>query len=232
MDALTYIGERFDVTREIEAACAGEAKCPIEIRNTNRGTLARLFYLLEHQRGVEVGVERGMYSQVICEANPSVRLTCVDAWKAYRGYRDHVDQEKLDRFFAETQERLAPFKGVQLLRKFSVEAAKDFANGSLDFVYLDGNHNLQNVIADLAAWTPKVRPGGIVAGHDYIRYQRANQVHVIEAVHAWTSAYKIRPWFVLGSEAKREGELRDDARSWFWVHDPEHYIVHARRVKQ
>lgn len=232
MDALTYIGAKFDLTREIDAAREGKQRLPVEIPDTNRESLARLFYLLGYNRGVEVGVERGHYSLAICEANPGVHLTCVDAWTAYRGYRDHVDQQKLDRFYAETQERLAPFRHVRLLRQFSVEAAKDFADGSLDFVYLDGNHNLPNVIADLTAWTPKVRVGGIIAGHDYAKHRWPNQIHVVQGVQAWTSAYDIRPWFVLGRTEKREGELRDDARSWFWVHEPRPVVERGKVIKQ
>jgi predicted O-methyltransferase YrrM len=49
----------------------------------------------------------------------------------------------------------------------SVEAARHFQNGSLDFVFLDADHTYESVKADLAAWWPKVRPGGILAGHDF-----------------------------------------------------------------
>lgn len=232
MDALTYIGAKFDLEEQIARARAGTQKLPIEIPNTNRDTLARLFMLLEFQRGVEIGVERGLYSEVLCRENPGVRLSCVDGWKAYRGYRDHVSQEKLDRFYLETQERLKPYKGVTLIRKFSTEAARDFANESLDFVYIDGNHNFENVTADLAAWSPKVRPGGIIAGHDYALHHWPNQIHVVHAIHGWTRAYDIRPWFVLGRQAKIDGELRDDARSFFWVHEPRPVVPHGRKIRQ
>lgn len=220
MDALTYIGARFDLDKEITAARAGTQRLPIEIPNANRDTLARLLYLLEARRGAEVGVERGAYSDVLCREIPGVQLFCVDGWKAYRGYRDHVDQHKLDRFYVETQERLTPYKGVTLVRKFSQEAVKDFQDGALDFVYLDANHSFENVTADVAAWSKKVRPGGIIAGHDYVLHKWPNQIHVVQAIKGWTHAYDINPWFVLGRQEKREGELRDDARSWFWVHEP------------
>ena len=42
------------------------------------------------------------------------------------------------------------------------------ADGDLDWVFIDANHNYDYVRADIAAWTPKVRPGGIIAGHDYL----------------------------------------------------------------
>lgn len=232
MDALTYIGSKFDLDKEIASARAGTLRSPIEIPNTNRETLARLLYLLEARRGVEVGVERGAYSEVLCREIPGVQLFCVDAWKAHRGYRDHVNQQKLDGFYIETQDRLRPFKSATLIRQFSVEAAKAFQDESLDFVYIDAAHDLPSVIADLAAWSKKVRPGGIIAGHDYARHKWPNQIHVVYAIQAWTQAYDIRPWFVLGRSAKVEGELRDDARSFFWVHEPRPVVAHRKPVKQ
>jgi len=224
MDALTYLCEKYsiDLTRR--------RRSPIEIPNVNRDTLARLFYLLEYATGVEVGVERGLYSEVLSRENPGVRLFCVDAWRAYRGYRDHVDQAKLDRFYVEAGERLAPFPHTTLVRKFSLDAVKDFADESLDFVYLDGNHNFENVTAELAAWGAKVRVGGILAGHDYVRYTWPNQIHVVQAVNGWTDAYEIHPWFLLGTQAKVAGELRDTARSWCWVKPPHKSVKGYRGV--
>lgn len=212
MDALTYVLTKFDIPTT--------RRMPIEIGNTDRQTLARLFHLLEFRTGVEVGVERGAYSEVLCRENPGVQLFCVDAWKAYRGYRDHVDQRKLDRFYEETRERLAPYQRASLVRKFSLDAAQDFSDGSLDFVYLDGNHCFESVTADLCAWSRKVRAGGIIAGHDYALHRWPNQIHVVQAVKGWTDAYEIAPWFVLGSQEKIDGRRRDDARSFFWVHEP------------
>jgi predicted O-methyltransferase YrrM len=226
VDALTYICTKFDLDRHTR-------RLPIEIPNTNRETLARLTFLLGYTRGVEVGTERGAYSEVLLRENPLLQLTCVDAWKAYRGYRDHVDQRKLDRFFDETRTRLVPFgERATCLRKFSVEAAREFENGSLDFVYLDANHNLQNVIADIAAWSPKLKPGGILAGHDYRRHKWPDQIHVVQGVHAWADAYDIAPWFVLGTKEKVDGQLRDDGRSWFWINQPREVIARGERPVQ
>jgi hypothetical protein len=49
----------------------------------------------------------------------------------------------------------------------SAEAATMFENGSLDFVYLDADHCFESVWQDLSVWYPKVRIGGILAGHDF-----------------------------------------------------------------
>ena len=48
------------------------------------------------------------------------------------------------------------------------EAASLFENGSLDFVFLDADHSFESVWQDLSVWYPKVRIGGILAGHDFL----------------------------------------------------------------
>jgi glycosyltransferase involved in cell wall biosynthesis len=49
-----------------------------------------------------------------------------------------------------------------------MQAVTDFADESLDFVYIDGNHQLKYVVEDIVEWTKKIKKGGIIAGHDYI----------------------------------------------------------------
>jgi hypothetical protein len=52
----------------------------------------------------------------------------------------------------------------------STRAAALFPDASVDFVFLDAAHDEANVTADLAAWWPKIKPGGTLAGHDYDDY--------------------------------------------------------------
>ena len=192
-------------------------KLPIEIPNTDRVELTKLFAELGYKVGVEVGVEQGLYSETILENNPGSSLFLVDPWLAYPGYREHVSQEKLDGFLEITKNRLQGHD-FRVVRKPSIEAAKDFPDNSIDFVYIDGNHEFSYVVADICAWYPKVRSGGIVAGHDFIsRRDPKLNMHVPEAVRGFTSAYQINPWFILGRKDKRPGELRDNTRSWFFV---------------
>jgi predicted O-methyltransferase YrrM len=76
-----------------------------------------------------------------------------------------------------------------------MDAVKDFADGSLDFVYIDGHHGFKYVAEDIWEWHKKVRKGGIVAGHDYFtlnkdpRHPYCN--HVKEVVDAYVLAFKI-----------------------------------------
>jgi hypothetical protein len=156
-----------------------------------------------YQVFAEIGVERAHYTKHLLKTMPDARVYAVDPWLAYGGYREHVTQEKLDGFYIETQARLAEFGDrARVVRANSVEAAVGIPPESLDVVYIDGNHTLPWVIADLHAWVPKVRPGGMVCGHDYGRRRVG---HVKEAVVAWTTAYDIKPWFLFTGD-----------RSWTW----------------
>ena len=191
-------------------------KLPIQIPDTDRTTLAELFQELSFTVGAEIGTLAGVYAEILCKKNPSVHLYCVDPWMQYSGYKEHVTQDKFNKFFEQTQKRLKKYN-VTYKRDFSVNVAKEFKDGSLDFVYIDGNHELQHVINDLYAWAPKVRKGGIIAGHDYRTHKNNIPIHVVQAIHAYTSANKITPWFVLGSKEYADGQRRDKSRSWFFV---------------
>jgi predicted O-methyltransferase YrrM len=66
-------------------------------------------------------------------------------------------------------ERLKPHAGRYAVhRALSQEAVEHFADESLDFVYIDANHGFEAVQADMRLWFPKIRPGGVLAGHDFL----------------------------------------------------------------
>jgi len=50
----------------------------------------------------------------------------------------------------------------------SAEFARELDDECLDAVYIDADHSHAAVLADLAAWAPKVRRGGVISGHDYL----------------------------------------------------------------
>ena len=205
-ETLTLVGRNFNIDLNQPS--------PIEIPNVNRKDLAKLFRRLNFRVGAEIGVESGAYSRDLCKCNPRAKIYLIDCWKAYRGYREHITQAKLDTFYDKVQERLKSFGNYELIRKFSMDAVKDFDDESLDFVYIDANHLLEYAVPDIGFWSRKVKRGGIVSGHDYIR--RAGN-HIVQAVHGYVYCYRIKPWFLLGRQAKVPSETRDNSRSWFWV---------------
>ena len=87
----------------------------------------------------------------------------------YCEYKKHVDQwaqAKCSSIFLGNMMYLGLSKHVKLIEKPSVEGAKEFEDNSLDMVFIDAGHGYEDVCADIKAWLPKVRKGGILAGHD------------------------------------------------------------------
>lgn len=210
---------------ECRCECYSPDHLPLSIPNFGRDQLPILFRELGFTVGAEVGVMQGQYSEVLTRDYPELHLFCVDSWAQYPGY-GLGDQKTMDLYFARAKRRLVR-RNVTYVRRFSVEAAKDFEDESLCFVYIDANHDLPSVINDIHAWLPKIKRSGICCGHDYIQrgmgptiFGKANKTfHVKQAVEAYTAAYLIDPWFVLGRAIPREGEIRDKIRSWLWVKD-------------
>jgi hypothetical protein len=206
---LDYIVKKFnlDINQEM----------PIMIPNTDRFSLARLFMRLRFKEGAEIGVQAGEYSKVLCDTIPGLKLHCVDAWEKYPGYVDFVKHSTYITHEKKAREVLAPY-GCDIIKKYSMDAVKDFPDRSLDFVYIDANHDIRHVIDDITEWSNKIKKGGIISGHDYFMPSRRHpKVHVVYALQAYTKAWKISPWFVLGREEIIPGEAREEFRSWFFV---------------
>lgn len=193
------------------------SRWPAEIPDVGRDDLPALFRMLGFREGAEIGVAAGAYSEQIVRGCPGLRLWCVDRWTAYADDPQRVSQAEMHARYDRAFDRLRGFN-VRFLTTSSRSAATSFQDRALDFVYIDADHRLAAVVADLTAWVPKVRPGGIIAGHDFCRRTNpAYGVHVVEAVTAYTTAYNIKPWFVLGRKAIVSGEVRDRPRSFLWI---------------
>jgi hypothetical protein len=124
-------------------------------------------------RGAEIGVKQGKYSDELLSNWHGDELVSIDPWLSAdpEEYvdRSNVAQDEFDRYYEETRERLSGFGSrSSIWRMTSVEAAAQVPDHSFDFVYIDARHDYESVKEDLEAWCAKVRPGGILAGHDYV----------------------------------------------------------------
>ena len=170
-----------------------------------REQLAEYFVELGFKKGAEIGVEQGKYTEILCKAG--LEIYAIDAWTAYKGYCDHVNQTKLNNFLEITKKRLFSYN-CHIIKDFSMDAVKKFNDGELDIVYIDCNHNFQNVTNDIAEWSKKVRKGGIISGHDFIRVKGQyglNSCHVKDVVQAWVYSHQLELHLT-----------KERNPSWFW----------------
>ena len=183
--------------------------------------LSKLFAELGFNYGVEVGVDKGLFSEVLCKDNPQLKLFCVDPWinSAFADSNPHKErQEYFNECYEESKARLAPYNAT-IVKKTSMEALADFEDNSLDFVYIDANHDFLNVIQDVHNWYKKVKVGGIISGHDFCYFSYSKFNHVKRALIAYARSYRMIPFFAVLYVPKREGLKRDQYRSWFYVKD-------------
>jgi predicted O-methyltransferase YrrM len=104
---------------------------------------------------VEVGCFAGVSTE--CFAILCGHVACVDGW----------DGRESKPMFASFDRRMAPYKNISVIQERSPHAARHIANASVDLVYIDADHSYEAVLADIAAWLPKIRSGGWIAGHDF-----------------------------------------------------------------
>jgi hypothetical protein len=120
---------------------------------------------------VEVGSWKGKsaaYLAVeIINSKKDIKLDCVDTWK---GSAEHVDDQyvksnSLYELFIKNTSSLSFV--INPIRMDSVSASKIYEDNSIDFVFIDANHEYYSVKEDISVWFPKVKVGGVIAGHDY-----------------------------------------------------------------
>ena len=216
MDTFDYIINKYNIKVKNEYI--------IEIPDMGRDDLAKLFAELDFKVGAEIGVWRGEYSETLCKANPNLHLYSVDSWQlsSYEKLEQEIalnaPQSYFDTKYREAVQRLKPYN-CTIVKKDSMPALADFADNSLDFVYIDANHDFVNFTNDLHYWLKKVRPGGIMSGHDYVYYSYKKFNHVKRALIPYARCYRMIPLFIVGAGTYDEGFTRDKYRSFFWVKD-------------
>lgn len=145
--------------------------------------------------GVEIGTDHGKYAQQLLENIPGLQLLCVDPYIAYTEGNEVHTQEEVDKIYEEALKRVVQYR-CEIVKITSMEAIKDIPDNCLDFVFIDGNHDYEHVKEDITEWSKKVKPGGIIAGHDY-KEDKVNNYGVIKAVNEYMEENHISPWFVL-----------------------------------
>jgi len=134
----------------------------------------------------ELGVDEGTFSQAILSICQPKELHLIDLWK---------EPAKLKRIGAQFSKDIREGR-IKLHQGPSVVLAAKFPDAFFDWIYIDTDHSYATTIRELELYAPKIKAGGIIAGHDFITGNWEDMVRygVIEAVYEFCSKYE---WEIL-----------------------------------
>ena len=120
---------------------------------------------------VELGCWKGRSSAFlsveVLNSGKLIELHFVDHWGGSDEEAHKSDPEilKVYEVFKKNIEAISDVD-VSIHRMKTAEAADLFEDKSIDFVWVDAGHEYDDVLADLRAWWPKLRPGAVIGGDD------------------------------------------------------------------
>ena len=112
-------------------------------------------------------------AQKVQESKKKITLYVVDMWELIGGeekhkkYRDSIDPDMYF-VFLETMRRASILSNIVPIKMDSSKSSRLFNDSSVFFCYIDANHTYNSVLQDIKSWLPKIKSGGILAGHDYL----------------------------------------------------------------
>lgn len=154
--------------------------------------------------GAEIGAARGRTTQQLLKNCLNLKLIVVDLWGTVPesvggGRMYHTwDFPRTKKIF---ENRTNSFKHrMNILKGISWEMADKVDNNSLDFIFIDADHEYQSVINDIRAWTPKLKDGGFITGHDthFPEVEKA----INELTPNWKSAGVDHVWWAKKEDVK------------------------------
>jgi predicted O-methyltransferase YrrM len=120
---------------------------------------------------VEIGTWKGKsavyMAEKIKDSGKRILFYTIDIFTGEDGY-DYDQDVKDGNLFEKFTQNIEPVKTyIQPLVGDSKILYENFKNESIDFLFVDGDHRYKSVKEDLKLWFPKIKPGGIISGHDY-----------------------------------------------------------------
>lgn len=121
---------------------------------------------------VEIGTWEGDFSYELLEQTNCKKLYCIDPYRHFTNneYPDgmnRLSQLDFDNKFNTIKDRFKKYGDrVEFIRLTSEEAIDSFTNNTIDYIYIDGNHDYKYVYQDINLWYPKVKQGGWICGDD------------------------------------------------------------------
>lgn len=126
---------------------------------------------IEVKKIAEIGVNKGETSLLLRHLFPDAHLFLIDLWAITPDYIQSGSPisrktKHYEKAYQMVQDKFHNDSAATILRMTSTQAA-ELAPNDFDLVFIDGNHEYSQVKEDIRSWLPKVRTGGLLAGHDY-----------------------------------------------------------------
>lgn len=149
-------------------------KCMFNKKINSRKDLPVVIKLLNlNGIGAEIGVALGDFSETILKKSSLSVLCSIDPWNEFSKYVyddvNAVTQDEQEKRYRIVAERLGKYKNrSRIIRMTSETASELFEPETLDFIFIDANHSYEACQKDINLWWPKLKKGGVFAGHDYL----------------------------------------------------------------
>lgn len=124
----------------------------------------------------------------IINSNKNITLHCIDTWE---GSIEHKTLECIENnsLYDEFLTNINPVVDtLKIIKNDSISAIDYFPDNYFEFVFLDASHEYGDVKRDLEAWYPKIKEGGVFAGHDYQTHWKG----VMEAVDEFVAKNNLK----------------------------------------
>jgi hypothetical protein len=117
--------------------------------------------------GLEIGCSEAHTSKFLLDTNPDLKLYSIDPYVPYTDWNGNVLNDRQEFFERVTKEMAVYGDRFVLIRDFSDNVVDQFADGYLDFIFIDGLHTYEQLTIDCNNYYSKVKTGGIFSGHDF-----------------------------------------------------------------
>lgn len=103
----------------------------------------------------------------IVNSGKDIKLDCVDTWLGAPELMEE-DVIKNGTLYSDFIRNIEPLKDIiKPIRLTSTQASHLYEDESIDFAFIDADHTKEGFTADLDCWYPKIKKGGVLAGHDW-----------------------------------------------------------------
>lgn len=130
----------------------------------------------EYQVLVEIGVWKGhsisyLVNELKKNNNDTAKVYAVDLWDETYKWENEPNLKNqvpyLYDIYTEVKKQNGVLDRITDLKGLSWDMSENFEDNTIDFVFIDGDHEYESVIKDIESWLPKIKKGGIISGHDY-----------------------------------------------------------------